>query len=52
VVHFFTTLIKELPNFNPTFDDSINVSIKERNELLAITVSSLKTLSEKQNCKS
>ena len=41
-----------LQYFNPTFDDSINVLIKEGNELLAITVSSLKTLREKQNRKS
>ncbi len=37
--------------FNPDFSDRINVLIKEGNELVAITVSSIKTSREQQNKK-
>lgn len=37
--------------FNPDFETRINILIKEGNELLAITVSSLKTSRENQNRK-
>jgi len=36
-----------LQYFNPSFNDSFNNLIKEGNELLAITVSSIKTLRKK-----
>jgi len=38
-----------LQYFNPTFNDNINVLIREGNELLAITVSSIKTMREKKS---
>src|SRR3989337_2429561 len=41
-----------LQYFNPVFNDSFNALINEGNELLAITVASLKTLRKKQNHKS
>lgn len=40
-----------LHHFNPTFHDRINILVKEGNELLSITVSSLKTLRENQTIK-
>jgi len=37
--------------FNPDFSTRINDLLKEENELVAITVSSIKTLREQQNKK-
>ncbi len=46
-VYFLELLL----HFNPEFADNINLLVKEGNELLAITVSSLKTSRENQNRK-